>query len=76
MLAQVYAAALVGIETQLVEVEVDVQMQGLPGWSMVGLLETAVKEARDRVLPALRNSGYKHHCKSRSRKCEKKWSSF
>src|SRR3989338_1651119 len=59
MLAQVYAAALVGIETQLVEVEVDVQMQGLPGWSMVGLLETAVKEARDRVLPALRNSGYK-----------------
>ncbi|MBI4126820.1 MAG: YifB family Mg chelatase-like AAA ATPase [Deltaproteobacteria bacterium] len=59
MLAKVYACAMVGIDTQLVEVEVDVQMQGLPGWSMVGLLETAVKEARDRVSSAIRNSGYK-----------------
>lgn len=58
MLAKVTSGVIVGIETTLVEVEVDVQMQGLPGWSMVGLLETAVKEARDRVLPALRNSGF------------------
>lgn len=58
MLAYVYASALSGIEAQLVKVEVDVLSQGLPGWSMVGLLETAVKEARDRVGSAIRNAGY------------------
>ncbi len=42
----------------LVQVEVDVQVSSLPGWSMVGLLETAVKEARDRVATAIKNSGF------------------
>lgn len=58
MLAQVYAIAISGISAIPVKVEVDVQMKGLPGWSMVGLLETAVKEAKDRVGSAVRNSGY------------------
>ncbi|MFH0799612.1 MAG: YifB family Mg chelatase-like AAA ATPase [Pseudomonadota bacterium] len=58
MLAQVYAAAFSGINAVPVKVEVDVQMQGLPGWNMVGLLETAVKEAKDRVGSAVRNSGF------------------
>ncbi len=59
MLAQVYSAALRGIEAYPVKVEVDVLSRGLPGLSMVGLLEMAVKEARDRVSSAIRNSGYK-----------------
>ena len=58
MLAQVYAASLSGIEASLVKVEVDVLSRGLPGFSMVGLLETAVKEARDRVGSAIRNAGF------------------
>ncbi len=58
MLSHVFCASLSGIDAAMVKVEVDVQMQGLPGWSMVGLLETAVKEARDRVGSAIRNSGY------------------
>lgn len=58
MLAHVYAAALSGIEATIVKVEVDVLSQGLPGWNMVGLLETAVKEARDRVGSAIRNAGF------------------
>lgn len=58
MLAQVYSAALRGIEAYPVKVEVDVLSRGLPGLSMVGLLETAVKEAKDRVGSAIRNSGY------------------
>ncbi|MFA4875021.1 MAG: YifB family Mg chelatase-like AAA ATPase [bacterium] len=58
MLSHVFSAALSGIDATIVKVEVDVQMSGLPGWSMVGLLETAVKEARERVGSAIRNSGY------------------
>ena len=47
-----------GLEASLVKVEVDIPSQGLPGWNMVGLLETAVKEAKDRVASAIRNSGF------------------
>lgn len=58
MLAHVYAAAISGIEASIIKVEVDIHSKGLPGWSMVGLLETAVKEARDRVGSAIRNAGF------------------
>ncbi|MFH1830656.1 MAG: YifB family Mg chelatase-like AAA ATPase [Pseudomonadota bacterium] len=58
MLSYVYCAALMGIDASIVKVEVDVRTQGLPNWSMVGMLETAVKEAKDRVSSAIRNSGY------------------
>lgn len=40
------------------KVEVDIA-NGLPGWSMVGLPEAAVKESKERVLAAIRNSGIK-----------------
>lgn len=59
MISHCFSAAICGIEALLVKVEVDVQSHGLPGWNMVGLLETAVKEARDRVGSAIRNSGYR-----------------
>ena len=46
-----------GLEAPLVRVEVDVG-NGLPAFSVVGLLETAVKESKDRVRAALANCGY------------------
>ncbi len=58
MLSIVYSAVLIGIEAIPVKVEVDIPSRGLPGWNMVGLLETAVKESKERVAAAIRNSGY------------------
>ncbi|MCX8125955.1 MAG: YifB family Mg chelatase-like AAA ATPase [Dehalococcoidia bacterium] len=55
MIAKVKSAAVVGIEAQLVEVEVDVAA-GLPNTTIVGLPDTAVQEARERVRSAIRNS--------------------
>jgi len=58
MLAYVHSAAVTGIDAMPIKVEIDIQMKGLPGWNMVGLLETAVKESRDRVTSAIRNAGF------------------
>src|SRR2546427_8558547 len=57
MLATVLSGALVGIDGLLVEVEVDVAL-GLPQFTTVGLPEGAVKESKDRVRSAIKNSGY------------------
>lgn len=57
MLATVLSGALVGIDGLVVEVEVDVAL-GLPQFTTVGLPEGAVKESKDRVRSALKNSGY------------------
>lgn len=57
MLAKVLSAAVVGIDGYLVEVEVDIS-SGLPTFSTVGLPEGAVKESKERVKAAIRNSGY------------------
>ena len=57
MLVKINSAALLGLEAQLVEVEVDSQ-RGLPGQSIVGLPDASVKESRDRVRAALENSGF------------------
>ena len=56
MLAKVYSAAVVGLEGELIEVEVDL-LPGLPAVNLVGLPDTAVQEARERVRSAVRNSG-------------------
>src|ERR671916_739109 len=50
--------SLFGIDALPVEVEVDVS-SGLPGFSIVGLPDAAVQEARERVHVAISNSGYK-----------------
>ncbi|MDQ5830034.1 MAG: ATP-dependent protease, partial [Actinomycetota bacterium] len=50
--------SLFGIEALPVEVEVDVSV-GLPAFSIVGLPDAAVQEARERVRVAISNSGYK-----------------
>ncbi len=57
MLGKVLSGALLGIEAYKVEVEVDVAL-GLPFFSTVGLPDTAVKESKDRVKSALKNSNY------------------
>jgi magnesium chelatase family protein len=57
MLATVQSSALQGIDARLVEVEVDLG-RGLPQLSIVGLPEAAVRESRERVRSAIRNSGY------------------
>ena len=56
-LAQVLSRACVGVEAPLITVEVHLA-GGLPCVSIVGLPETAVREARDRVRSALQNSGF------------------
>jgi len=57
MLSRLPSAALRGLQAEAVDVEVDLS-RGLPAWSMVGLPEAAVREARDRVRAALLNSGF------------------
>lgn len=47
-----------GVDAFPVEVEVDYARQGLPGFSLVGLPEAEVRESRDRVLAAVRASGF------------------
>ncbi|GJL55782.1 MAG: ATP-dependent protease [Nitrospirales bacterium] len=58
MLAKVLSAGLWGLEAHLIEVEVDIG-GGLPQFSIVGLPDTTVRESRDRVRAALKNTGFK-----------------
>lgn len=57
MLAKVTSAALVGLDAHLVDVEVDIA-GGLPQFSVVGLPDATVRESRDRVRAALKNTGF------------------
>ena len=57
MLAVVPSATLFGLDGRPIRVEVDVA-PGLPGFTVVGLGDTAVQEARERVRGAIRNSGF------------------
>jgi len=57
MLAKIISAALVGLDACLIEVEVDIA-GGLPQFSVVGLPDATVRESRDRVRSALKNTGF------------------
>ncbi|NQT30184.1 MAG: YifB family Mg chelatase-like AAA ATPase [Candidatus Saganbacteria bacterium] len=57
MLVKINSAALLGLDAYKIEVEVDAS-RGLPGQSIVGLPDAAVKESRDRVRSAIENSGF------------------
>ena len=57
MLAVVPSATLDGLDGRLIHVEVDVA-PGLPGFTIVGLPDAALQEARERVRGAIRNAGY------------------
>lgn len=58
MIAKIFSAGLMGIDAYLIYVEVDIRMSQLPKWNTVGLPESAVKESKERVIAAVRNSGY------------------
>jgi magnesium chelatase family protein len=55
-LARTYSVALVGVRGHLIEVEADIA-SGLPATILVGLPDTALREARDRIRAAIVNSG-------------------
>jgi len=57
MLARVRSAAVFGIDAAPVSIEVDVSF-GLPCFTVVGLPDTIVRESRDRIRSAIRNSGF------------------
>ena len=57
MLACITTAAVLGLEGQLVEVQLDLAHTGLPNFFLVGLPNAAVREARERVRAAIKNSG-------------------
>ena len=57
MLSKVNSMALQGLDGYLVDVQVDVS-NSMPSWEIVGLPDTSVKEAKERVKTAIKNSGY------------------
>lgn len=59
MSAKVYSGATVGLDGVLVEIEADVLTKGLHQFNVVGLPDAAVKEARDRVSAAIKNTGFR-----------------
>ena len=62
MLAKVWSSAVLGVDAYLVAVEVDIAL-GLPTFNTVGLPDLAVKESRDRVKAAIKNSGFEFPAK-------------
>lgn len=57
MLSIVKSMALYGLEGYVVNVQVDVS-SGMPNWEIVGLPDTSIKEAKERVRTAIKNSGF------------------
>jgi magnesium chelatase family protein len=57
MLSTVYSCAIVGLEGEIIRVEVDFNPRSLPAFTVVGLPDAAVQESRERVRAAVRNSG-------------------
>lgn len=57
MFAKTYGATTLGVNGVIIDVEVDVS-NGFPGFDIVGLLDTAVKESKERVRTAIKNSGF------------------
>ncbi len=57
MISRVLSSAVLGVDAYVVDVEADIAL-GLPSFATVGLPEGAVKESRDRVRAAIKNSGY------------------
>ena len=58
MISKVISGALFGLEGYIITVETDMY-SALPGIEIVGLPDTAVKESKERVRSAIRNSGKK-----------------
>lgn len=57
MLSKINSISLHGLQGYLIEVQVDVSA-GMPSWDIVGLPDASVKEAKERVCTAIKNSGF------------------
>jgi magnesium chelatase family protein len=57
MLTKIYSAHIVGIDAIPIEVEVDIT-NGFPSYTIGGLVETSIKESKERVKASLKNNGY------------------
>ena len=57
MLAKIMSYGFWGIDGYEVKVEIDINA-GIPGYDVVGLADTAVKESKERVRAAIKNSGF------------------
>ena len=64
MLSIVKSMALQGLDGYLVDVQVDIS-SGMPSLEVVGLPDTTVKESRERVRTAIKNSGFEFPSRSR-----------
>ncbi|HNX91387.1 MAG TPA: YifB family Mg chelatase-like AAA ATPase [Candidatus Omnitrophota bacterium] len=56
MLAKVYSGCITGTEAHTIDVEVDIVASGLPSFSIIGLPDTSIRESRDRIRSAIKNS--------------------
>ncbi|MFH0732755.1 MAG: magnesium chelatase domain-containing protein, partial [Candidatus Omnitrophota bacterium] len=59
MLSRILSATTIGIEAKPIEVEVDIT-RGLPNVVIVGLPDAAIRESRDRVKAAIKNSQFEY----------------
>nr|MBU1327529.1 YifB family Mg chelatase-like AAA ATPase [Candidatus Omnitrophota bacterium] len=59
MLSKIFSSATIGIEAKPIEIEVDIT-RGLPNVVIVGLPDTAIRESRDRVKAAIKNSQFEY----------------
>jgi len=57
MIAKIYSSCVLGVDAYEVTAEVDI-VGGLPHFNVVGLPDAAIKESRDRIKSAIKNSGY------------------
>ncbi|OGM09494.1 magnesium chelatase [Candidatus Woesebacteria bacterium RBG_13_34_9] len=57
MLAKIFSGAAIGLNATPIEVEVDIPDEGLPSFTIVGLPDKAVEEAKERVRSAIKNTG-------------------
>ena len=60
MLSIIKSYGLQGLDGYVVNAEIDIN-QGLPGYDIVGLVGTAIKESKERVRSAIKNSGLSYH---------------
>jgi len=58
MFSKIYSSATLGIDAYIIEVETHCE-KNIPGFTIVGLPDNAVKESKERVSAAIKNSGYK-----------------
>ena len=77
MFTTVCSAAVYGLQAYLVRVEVDLA-GGLPSFQLVGSLGSEVKESRERVSVAMKNSGFQIRSEERrvGKECRSRWSPY